>query len=112
MLHYILKSTSIVPTGTVTFHRQVLKKPAYLSPDERLNQDAFCFRKVTVDSTHPLEEAPPGALQLDFANKNIGGGTLEKVQNAKHRCVLAGEFRLITSNYLHVTTSLLYRAQY
>ncbi|KAG0250174.1 hypothetical protein BG011_008594 [Mortierella polycephala] len=78
ILHYFDRVTTEMPTGTVTFHRQVLKRPAYLSPDERLSQDAFCFRKVTVDSTHPLEEAPPGALQLDFANKNIGGGTLEK----------------------------------
>ncbi|KAF9185691.1 hypothetical protein BGZ50_002914 [Haplosporangium sp. Z 11] len=78
ILHYFDRVTTEMPTGTVTFHRQVLKKPVYLSPDERLSQDAFCFRKVTVDATRPLEEAPSGALQLDFANKNIGGGTLEK----------------------------------
>ena len=68
-----------MPTGTITYHRQVLKKPAYLAAGERLTDDDFCFGKVTVDSTTPIEEAPQGALQLDFANRNIGGGTLEMV---------------------------------
>lgn len=75
-----------MPQGTVTFHRQVLKKPAYLIPGEMLKGEEFRLSKVMVDSTTPIEEAPHGALQLDFANKNIGGGALEKVngQTSSH----------------------------
>ncbi|KAG0308251.1 hypothetical protein BGZ98_008511 [Dissophora globulifera] len=78
ILHYFDRVTTEMPTGTVTFHRQVLKKPAYLIPGERLNGAEFAFSQVTVDSTTPIEDAPPGALRLDFANRNIGGGVLEK----------------------------------
>ncbi|KAF8924154.1 hypothetical protein BGZ58_002106 [Dissophora ornata] len=78
ILHYFDRVTSEMPAGTVTYHRQVLKKPTYLAAGERLTDDDFCFSKVTVDSMTPIEEAPQGALQLDFANRNIGGGTLEK----------------------------------
>jgi hypothetical protein len=52
-------------------------------PGERLSGDEFYFSKVTVDSITPIEEAPQGALQLDFANRNIGGGALDKVNIMK-----------------------------
>ncbi|KAG0203754.1 hypothetical protein BGX28_004070 [Mortierella sp. GBA30] len=78
ILHYFDRVTTEMPTGTVTYHRQVLKKPAYMAPGERLNKDDFSFAKVTVNAAAPLEEAPQGALQLDFANKNIGGGVLDR----------------------------------
>lgn len=71
----------IVPQGTVTYHRQVLKKPAYLAADECWRKDDFTLSNVAVDWSTLLEEAPQGALQLDFANKNIGGGALEKVNH-------------------------------
>ncbi|KAG0369993.1 hypothetical protein BC939DRAFT_475921 [Gamsiella multidivaricata] len=77
ILHYFDRVTTEMPTGTVTYHRQVLKKPAYLALGERLNGKEFRFSSVTIDSTIPIEEAPQGALQLDFANKNIGGGALD-----------------------------------
>lgn len=70
-----------MPQGTVTYHRQVLKKPAYLAANERWRKDDFTLSNVAVDWLTPLEEAPQGALQLDFANKNIGGGALEKVNH-------------------------------
>ncbi|KAF8951942.1 hypothetical protein BGZ52_008950 [Haplosporangium bisporale] len=35
-------------------------------------------RNVVVDTVNGLETAPQGALQLDFANKNIGGGALDR----------------------------------
>ncbi|KAF9960634.1 hypothetical protein BGZ65_011934, partial [Modicella reniformis] len=77
ILHYFDRVTTEMPQGTVTFHRQVLKKPAYLNPREMVSQEGFSFSKVTVDSITPIEEAPQGALQLDFANRNLGGGALE-----------------------------------
>jgi len=70
----------IVPTGTVTYHRQVIKKPVYLKAGQDAGEhNGFRFHKVNADSVTPLEEAPQGALQLDFANKNIGGGALDRV---------------------------------
>ncbi|KAF9169213.1 hypothetical protein BGX21_010826 [Mortierella sp. AD011] len=78
ILHYFDRVTTEMPQGTVTYHRQVLKKPTYLNPGEMLKEGEFYLSKVTVDSFTPIEEAPQGALQLDFANKNIGGGTLDK----------------------------------
>src|ERR1700722_11890786 len=72
------------PTGTVTYHRQVLKKSVYLEPGESLSKDEFICRNAPVDSTTPLEEAPQGVLQLDFANRNIGGGALDRVMH--HQC--------------------------
>lgn len=70
----------LVPTGTVTYHRQVLRKPVYLTSEEGvINQDTFKLSSVVVDAINGLETAPQGALQLDFANKNIGGGALDRV---------------------------------
>ncbi|KAF9964433.1 hypothetical protein BGZ70_006466 [Mortierella alpina] len=78
ILHYFDRVTTEMPQGTVTYHRQVLKKPAYLKPGERLSSLDFVLSKVTLDASTPIEDAPEGALQLDFANKNIGGGVLDK----------------------------------
>ncbi|KAF9919055.1 hypothetical protein BX616_002403 [Lobosporangium transversale] len=78
ILHYFDRVTTEMPQGTVTYHRQVLKRPVYLNPNDQLKEDSFKFTKVIVDSITPIEEAPQGALQLDFANRNIGGGTLDK----------------------------------
>lgn len=70
----------LVPTGTVTYHRQVLRKPVYLTSEEGvISQDTFKLSSVVVDTVNGLETAPQGALQLDFANKNIGGGALDRV---------------------------------
>lgn len=69
-----------MPTGTVTYHRQVIKQPVYLKSGQDAS-DGFHFHRVDVNSISPLEEAPQGALQLDFANKNIGGGALDRVYN-------------------------------
>ncbi|KAF9586211.1 hypothetical protein BGW38_008524 [Lunasporangiospora selenospora] len=66
-----------LPQGFVTFHRQVLKTPVTLDRRERINDAAFQYIQVQVDRDSPLEDdAPLGSLQLDFANKNIGGGVL------------------------------------
>ncbi|KAF9202956.1 hypothetical protein BGZ49_006930 [Haplosporangium sp. Z 27] len=78
ILHYFDRVTTEMPQGTVTYHRQVLKKPAYLNAGEMLKKGSFHLSQVSVDSVTPIEEAPQGALQLDFANKNIGGGALDK----------------------------------
>ncbi|KAF9108854.1 hypothetical protein BGX27_008190 [Mortierella sp. AM989] len=78
ILHYFDRVTKEMPQGTVTFHRQILKKPAYLNEGEMLRGEGFKFSPVTVDSVALIEDAPQGALRLDFANRNIGGGALDK----------------------------------
>ncbi|KAG0316465.1 hypothetical protein BG000_004858 [Podila horticola] len=79
LIHYFDRVTSGMPTGTVTYHRQVLRKPVYLTSEEGvINQDTFKLSSVAVDTVNGLETAPQGALQLDFANKNIGGGALDR----------------------------------
>ncbi|KAF9905301.1 hypothetical protein EC991_001849 [Linnemannia zychae] len=78
ILHYFDRVTTEMPQGAVTYHRQVLKKPTYLAVNERWRKDEFALSNVAVDWRTSIEEAPQGALQLDFANKSIGGGALEK----------------------------------
>ncbi|KAF9210312.1 hypothetical protein BGZ59_009603 [Podila verticillata] len=79
LIHYFDRVTSEMPTGTVTYHRQVLKKPVYLTSEEGvISQGTFKLSSVVVDTVNGLETAPQGALQLDFANKNIGGGALDR----------------------------------
>lgn len=52
----------------------------YLTSEEGvISQDTFKLSSVLVDAVNGLETAPQGALQLDFANKNIGGGALDRV---------------------------------
>ncbi|KAF9313621.1 hypothetical protein BG003_005002, partial [Podila horticola] len=68
-----------LPDGAVTFHRQVLKSPVTLSSIERDASGTFRYVNVKVDIDNPLEDdAPLGALQLDFSNKVIGGGVLDR----------------------------------
>ncbi|KAF9285596.1 hypothetical protein BGZ68_003739 [Mortierella alpina] len=79
ILHYFDRVTSQMPQGTVTYHRQVLNTPITLHKDERLRGDAFKYVQVRVDRDSPLEDdSPLGALQLDFANRVIGGGVLDR----------------------------------
>ena len=50
-----------------------------------LNQAPFRYSNVQIELDAPLEDdAPLGALQLDFANKVIGGGVLGRVN--QHCC--------------------------
>ncbi|KAF9959782.1 hypothetical protein BGZ72_008813 [Mortierella alpina] len=79
ILHYFDRVTSQMPQGTVTYHRQVLNMPITLHKDERLRDDVFRYVQVRVERDSPLEDdSPLGALQLDFANKVIGGGVLDR----------------------------------
>ncbi|KAF9435556.1 hypothetical protein BGZ76_006053 [Entomortierella beljakovae] len=78
IFHYFDRVTTEMPQGTVTYHRQVLKKPVFFTPGEMLRGEGFKFSKVTIDSVKLIEQAPNGALRLDFANKNLGGGALDK----------------------------------
>lgn len=77
IIHYFDRILQQMPTGVVTFHRQVLNDTITLDSGEMLNQAPFRYSNVQIELDAPLEDdAPLGALQLDFANKVIGGGVL------------------------------------
>ncbi|KAF9913296.1 hypothetical protein EC991_000058 [Linnemannia zychae] len=77
IIHYFDRVLKKMPGGVVTFHRQVLHETITVEPGEMLNQAPFCYSNVKIDLDSALEDdAPLGALQLDFANKVIGGGVL------------------------------------
>ncbi|KAG0258857.1 hypothetical protein DFQ27_004407 [Actinomortierella ambigua] len=78
LIHYFDRVTSDMPSGTVTYHRQVLQERVDLKTARRIRSEPFGFSKVVVDLDGPLEDSPVGTLQLDFANKNLGGGALER----------------------------------
>ena len=69
LVHYFERVTKSVPTGTVTFTRQVLQ-----SPPNWESQSQFTRLHVTSDGT--IEDNGYGMLQMDFANKYVGGGVL------------------------------------
>ncbi|KAF9423937.1 hypothetical protein BGZ94_008134 [Podila epigama] len=78
IIHYFDRVTTHMPEGVVTFHRQVLMKPVVLDTSKD-SQGSFRHVEVLIDVDSPLEDdAPLGALQLDFANKTIGGGVLDR----------------------------------
>ena len=60
-----------VPEGVLTFKRQVL------SDDEmpKISESEKKFRKVIIKLDGTIEDCS-GTLQLDFANKYLGGGVL------------------------------------
>jgi poly(ADP-ribose) glycohydrolase len=70
-LNYFDRVTTEVPTGQITFGRQTCKE----YPD--WSKSVKPIKNLTVDSKKVIEDAH-GALQADFANKYIGGGTLER----------------------------------
>ncbi|KAK3846764.1 MAG: hypothetical protein J3R72DRAFT_514669 [Linnemannia gamsii] len=77
IIHYFDRILQRMPSGVVTFHRQVLNETVTLESGEMFNQAPFSYSNVKIELDAPLEDdAPLGALQLDFANKVIGGGVL------------------------------------
>lgn len=69
LCHYFERITRSTPTGTVTFTRQVLS-----SPPDWGSMSRFTKLHVTADGT--IEDCGYGMLQVDFANKYVGGGVL------------------------------------
>ena len=75
ILHYFERVVSATPTGTITFTRQVCTNlPAWEQSHQLLS-------KLHVTSTGTIEDNGHGMLQVDFANKYVGGGVLA------HGCV-------------------------
>ena len=70
IFHYFDRVTSKVPTGTISFHRQVLSSVPLWEECEDT------FSKLHVTSSKMIEDIGSGMLQVDFANRFIGGGVL------------------------------------
>lgn len=70
IIHYFDRVTTRMPIGTVTYHRQVLR--------DRPNWDK-CADKLTklhTSAVRMIEDVGVGMLQVDFANRFVGGGVL------------------------------------
>ena len=70
LLHYFQRVTEEPPTGVVTFTRQVCNSPPMW------DQCHTPFTKLHVTSQGTIEDNGHGMLQVDFANKYVGGGVL------------------------------------
>ena len=70
VFHYFDRVTSSMPLGTVTYHRQVLGEP----PNWSTCEDPFT--KLHITSSGLIENVGTGMLQVDFANRCVGGGVL------------------------------------
>ena len=72
ILNYFQRVLSEMPTGTVSFHRKVLDKSN--TPDwESCSAE---FRGLYATSSGTIEKGGQGCLQVDFANRMIGGGVV------------------------------------
>ena len=70
IFHYFKRVTSTVPTGTLTFSRQVCtESPQWGKCSAKLS-------KLHITSEGTIEDNGHGMLQVDFANKRVGGGVL------------------------------------
>lgn len=70
IVHYFDRVTSKMPLGTVTYHRQVLQqRPNWDKSEEKLT-------KLHATAVRTIEDVGVGMLQVDFANRFMGGGVL------------------------------------
>ena len=70
IIHYFDRVTSRMPTGTVTYHRQVLRdRPNWEKCPDKLT-------KLHTSAVRMIEDVGVGMLQVDFANRFMGGGVL------------------------------------
>lgn len=70
IVNYFQRIATSIPVGTVTFTRQVcMSPPKWEDCREK-------FTKLHVTSEGTIEDNGHGMLQVDFANKYIGGGVL------------------------------------
>ena len=70
IFHYFTRVTSTVPTGTLTFTRQVCTNPP------QWDKCSAKLSRLHVTSDGTIEGNGQGMLQVDFANRRVGGGVL------------------------------------
>ncbi|XP_045485572.1 poly(ADP-ribose) glycohydrolase isoform X1 [Pieris rapae] len=71
--HYFRRVCSKVPTGVITFSRRSV--PPNHCPDWENSSVSLATLPVHIDSEVIIEDLP-GLIQVDFANKFLGGGVL------------------------------------
>ncbi|GER42084.1 poly(ADP-ribose) glycohydrolase [Striga asiatica] len=83
IVHYFEKICSSMPAGNVSFERKVLHLKN--SPSDIVYPEADFWSKsmiplcqLEVRTTGLIEDQPKEALEVDFANKYIGGGALSR----------------------------------
>ncbi|XP_050294562.1 poly(ADP-ribose) glycohydrolase [Anthonomus grandis grandis] len=72
--NYFRRVTQNVPLGTITFERKFIPRSNMPRWDTLKNN--LGNTRIHLDSEGTIEENGRGFLQVDFANKNIGGGVL------------------------------------
>ncbi|GAB1602921.1 poly(ADP-ribose) glycohydrolase-like [Argonauta hians] len=72
ILHYFKRVTNKMPSGTVTFQRQYLNKFPDWQASTKTLTNFYC------SSTGTIEDNGAGFLEVDFANKKVGGGVLTR----------------------------------
>ena len=70
IFHYFTRVTSSVPTRVLTFTRQVCAEPP------QWDKCSAKLTKLHITSEATIEEGGQGMLQVDFANRYVGGGVL------------------------------------
>ncbi|XP_061989378.1 poly(ADP-ribose) glycohydrolase 1-like isoform X1 [Rosa rugosa] len=83
IIHYFEKITSRMPTGFVSFERKVLpleQTPLRISypKAEFWSNSVIPLCRFEVHRSGLIEDQSSGALEVDFANKYIGGGALHR----------------------------------
>ncbi|KAJ8922080.1 hypothetical protein NQ315_008721 [Exocentrus adspersus] len=74
LMHYFRRVTSKPPVGVVTFERKFIPRgsmPRWDTLDNNLGNT-----KIHINSSGTIEDDGLGFLQVDFANRNVGGGVL------------------------------------
>jgi len=72
ILHYFKRVTADMPVGTITYSRQVIAKERMVEWES----GAATFKNLYVTPKGTIEDGGNGFLQVDFANRLVGGGVI------------------------------------
>ncbi|XP_061369402.1 poly(ADP-ribose) glycohydrolase 1-like isoform X2 [Gastrolobium bilobum] len=83
IVHYFQRITSDMPKGVVSFERKVLPlegDPVHICyPNDNFwSSSVIPLCKFEVHSSELIEDQSSGAVEVDFANKYLGGGALRR----------------------------------
>ncbi|KAL1221180.1 Poly(ADP-ribose) glycohydrolase 1 [Cardamine amara subsp. amara] len=83
LMHYFERLCYCLPTGIVSFERKILPTEYHNSSDSAPDTDFWSKSDISlcafkVHSSGLIEDQPGNALEVDFANKYLGGGSLSR----------------------------------
>ncbi|KAL0774754.1 hypothetical protein Bca101_039906 [Brassica carinata] len=83
IMHYFERVCSCMPTGTVSFERKILPAEYHNSSTTAPDADFWSKSDISlcafkVRSSGLIEDQSDNALEVDFANKYLGGGSLNR----------------------------------